>query len=91
MSNNLTNSPAPVTERPRCIICDWPYAETTARIELHPDKNGRYRFRIRSKNGQITATSGERFFTGKSNARRAAKALLKSLGAEGVEIREVER
>ncbi len=39
-------------------------------FETYPDKGGRYRWRARAKNGQITAVSGESFAS-HGNAKRA--------------------
>jgi uncharacterized protein YegP (UPF0339 family) len=40
-------------------------------IETYPDTGGRYRWRAKSKNGKVTAVSGESFASA-GNAARAA-------------------
>jgi uncharacterized protein YegP (UPF0339 family) len=43
-----------------------------AKFEVYPDKGGHYRWRLRSSNGQVTATSGEGF-SSHSSAKEAAE------------------
>jgi uncharacterized protein YegP (UPF0339 family) len=44
----------------------------TRTYEVYPDKAGRYRWRTRARNGQITSASGESFAS-RRNAMRAAR------------------
>ena len=56
------------------------------KFEIYADSGGQYRWRLRSSNGQIVATSGESF-SSKANARAAAENVKARAGtAEVVEV-----
>lgn len=50
----------------------------TRTIEVYPDQSGAYRWRIKARNGRITATSGESYAS-KRNAWRSAHMELRAL------------
>jgi uncharacterized protein YegP (UPF0339 family) len=52
-------------------------------LETYPDKGGRYRWRARALNGQITSASGQHFAS-RSNAIRAARREIKALAGAAV-------
>lgn len=45
---------------------------SSARIEVFTDRGGKWRWRVRARNGQITDTAGQSYAS-RSNALRAAK------------------
>ena len=58
-------------------------------IEVWKDPAGGWRWRLKRKNGRKVATAGEAFASA-SNARRAARAVMRPLGLD-LEIRVVAR
>lgn len=57
-----------------------------ATFEVYADAGGNYRWRLKSSNGQVTASSGEAF-SSKSSAVRAAEAVKASVAT--AEVKEV--
>ena len=50
------------------------------KFEIYADASGQYRWRLRSSNGQIVASSGEAFAS-KANATRAAENVRDNAGS----------
>lgn len=52
-------------------------------FEIYRDAGGFYRWRLRSSNGQVVASSGESFAS-RANAERAAEQVKRSAGAAAI-------
>ncbi len=59
-----------------------------AKFEVYPDSGGHFRWRLRSSNGQVTATSGESF-SSHASAKHAAESVKEhAAAAEVVDVDE---
>lgn len=72
-------------DEPPIPIAATPSPETLARFELFRDQRDEWRWRLRHRNGNIIATSGEGY-TRKHNARKGIRSVMGN--ASGAEIRE---
>jgi uncharacterized protein YegP (UPF0339 family) len=50
-----------------------------AKFDIYKDKRGKFRWRLKARNGQKVATSGESFAS-RSNAKRAAESVKAKAG-----------
>lgn len=54
------------------------------KFEIYPDSAGNYRWRLKSSNGQIVASSGESFAS-RANAERAAENVRDNAGGASID------